>query len=411
MFKQSRVIIAWLVLLLSLIGLFLSSWILIPAPIMPLLVLSVGAREVCPWLLIGNIIILFTAWFLLRDSKRRLALIASLVGLLICGWELTSIQPAQAQMENEIQQQLGKDYLNKIPVEVKAQMRSTPFAFIDSFRGISKGKTRHLEDVPFTTPAGIDLNMEIYQPKEKGIYPALVVIYGGAWRSGSPKTYLDFSQYMAARGYTVFAIDYRHAPRYRYPVQLEDVVASLNFIRQNAAKYEADPERVVLFGRSSGAHLAMLAAYNSNALPVRGVISYYGPVNLTEGYNLPPRPDPINTRMVLEDFLGGVPQQLPKQYQVASPISYVNNKVAPTLLIYGSQDHVVEAKYGRQIYQGLRKEGNTAVLLEIPWAEHGFDAVFNGVSNQLALYYTERFLAWVMNNDNGALSLTIKNTN
>jgi hypothetical protein len=32
-------------------------------------------------------------------------------------------------------------------------------------------------------------------------------------------------------------------------------------------------------------------------------------------------------------------------------------------------------------------------LLEIPWAEHAFDAVFNGPSNQLALYYTERFLA------------------
>ncbi|BAZ14748.1 alpha/beta hydrolase domain-containing protein [Calothrix sp. NIES-4071] len=394
MFKLSRVIVTWLVLLLSLIGLFLSAWILIPAPTMPLLVLSVGAREVCPWLLIGNIITLITAWFLLRRSFRRLALIASLVGLLICGWELISIQPAQAQMENEIQQQLGKDYLTKIPVEAKTNLRSTPFSFADSFLGINKGKTRHLEDVPFTTQRGIDLNMEIYQPPEKGIYPALVVIYGGAWRSGSPKTYLEFNQYMAARGYTVFAIDYRHAPRYRYPVQLEDVVASLGFIRQNAAKYEADPERVVLFGRSSGAHLAMLAAYKSNALPVRGVISYYGPVNLTEGYNDPPHPDPINTRAVLEDFLGGSPQQLPSEYQVASPINYVKDKVAPTLLIYGSQDHVVEAKYGRQIYQGLRKEGNTAVLLEIPWAEHGFDAVFNGVSNQLALYYTERFLAW-----------------
>jgi hypothetical protein len=32
-------------------------------------------------------------------------------------------------------------------------------------------------------------------------------------------------------------------------------------------------------------------------------------------------------------------------------------------------------------------------LLTIPWAEHAFDTVFSGVSNQLALYYTERFLA------------------
>lgn len=400
MFKKSR-LISWLVLLLSLIALFLSAWILIPGPIMPLLVLSVGAREVCPWLLVANTIILFIAWLLLRDYFRRLALTASLIGLLICGWEQASIAPAQAQMENAMRQELGQNYLNKIPAEALSQMRSTPFAFVDSFQGISQGNTRHLEGVTFNTPAGINLGMEIYQPAEKGIYPALVVIYGGAWRNGSFKSYPEFNRYMAARGYTVFAIDYRHAPRYRYPAQLEDVLASLNFIRENATKYEADAERVVLFGRSSGAHLAMLAAYNSNVLPVRGVISYYGPVNLTEGYNNPPHPDPINTRMVLEDFLGGVPQQLPKEYEVASPISYVKNKVAPTLLIYGSQDHVVEAKYGREIYQGLRKQSNTAVLLEIPWAEHGFDAVFNGVSNQLALYYTERFLAWAVKTGNG----------
>lgn len=400
MFKQSR-LISWLLLLLSLITLFLSVWILIPGPIMPLLVLSVGAREVCPWLLIVNIVALFTAWFLLRDSGRRLALTASLIGLLICGWELASVAPAQAQMENAMRQELGQDYLNKIPAEALSQMRNTPFAFVDSFRGISQGKTRHIEGISFNTPAGIELGMEIYHPAEKGIYPALVVIYGGAWRNGSFKSYPEFNRYMAARGYTVFAIDYRHAPRYRYPAQLEDVLASLNFIRENATKYEADAERVVLLGRSSGAHLAMLAAYNSNVLPVRGVINYYGPVNLTEGYNNPPLPDPINTRMVLEDFLGGSPQQLPKQYEIASPISYVKNKVAPTLLIYGSQDHVVEAKYGREIYQGLRKQGNTAVLLEIPWAEHGFDAVFNGVSNQLALYYTERFLAWAVKTGNG----------
>ena len=33
--------------------------------------------------------------------------------------------------------------------------------------------------------------------------------------------------------------------------------------------------------------------------------------------------------------------------------------------------------------------------LEIPWAEHAFDEVFNGPSSQLALFYTERFIAAV----------------
>ena len=44
-------------------------------------------------------------------------------------------------------------------------------------------------------------------------------------------------------------------------------------------------------------------------------------------------------------------------------------------------------------------EGNLAIWLEIPGAEHAFDAVFNGVNHQLTLYYTERFLAWCLKSD------------
>jgi len=57
---------------------------------------------------------------------------------------------------------------------------------------------------------------------------------------------------------------------------------------------------------------------------------------------------------------------------------------------------IVQAECGRSLYEQLRATGKRAVMLEIPWAENAFDAVFNGVSNQLALYYTERFLAWTL---------------
>ena len=94
--------------------------------------------------------------------------------------------------------------------------------------------------------------------------------------------------------------------------------------------------------------------------------------------------------------MGGSPQKLPNEYKIASPISYVTHPLPPTLLVYGSRDNLVQAKFGRQMYQTLQTSGNTAVFLEIPWAEHAFDEVFNGVSNQLALYYTERFIAWAL---------------
>lgn len=58
-------------------------------------------------------------------------------------------------------------------------------------------------------------------------------------------------------------------------------------------------------GRSAGAHLATLTAISTRAIAFRALINYYGRVNLTQGYLYPPIPDPINSRQVLRDFLGG----------------------------------------------------------------------------------------------------------
>ncbi|MDZ8054700.1 MAG: alpha/beta hydrolase fold domain-containing protein [Aulosira sp. ZfuVER01] len=399
MLYKYKIILSWLAILLSITSLFLSSWIIIPAPNMSLLPLGVGAPEISPWLFILNLLSLLLAYLCIyKHQLKRIACIFSLIGLLICSSVFINISPTQMQMAQAIKLGLGENYLAQIPPQFSAKMQTQPFSLVNSFRGIPLGKIRHKTEIIFATPAGVPLEMQVYQPPKVGKYPALVVIYGGAWRSGNPGANPEFNQYMAAHGYTVFAIDYRHAPKYQFPAQLDDVRTALNFIRQHAAEYEADAENMALLGRSAGAHLAMLAAYQLDGPPICAVVSYYGPVNLTEGYNTPPRPDPIDTRAVLKAFMGGSPQELPQQYQIASPINYVNRPLPPTLLVYGSRDHLVEARFGRQMYENLHRSGRTGILLEIPWAEHAFDAVFNGVSNQLALYYTERFLAWALFN-------------
>ena len=68
----------------------------------------------------------------------------------------------------------------------------------------------------------------------------------------------------------------------------------------------------------------------------------------------------------------------------------------PSLLLYGGRDHVVLPRYGAMLDARLRAAGAISVLLELPWAEHAFDAITNGPSGQLSLYYTERFLAWAL---------------
>jgi acetyl esterase/lipase len=392
-----RVIYQSLALLLSGVGLFLSSWIVIPAPTFPLLTLGVGAPEVSPWLLVLNAIALVLVRVNLRPSLlKRLALGASLIGLFLSVLPLVQLPATQHRMAAAMVDGLGADYMAGIPSAVQRQMRSHPFVLADVFRGINPGKCRYTGGIRFATLNGVPLNLDIYRPPLVGQYPALVVLYGGGWQKGSPSLNPGFSRYMAARGYTVFAIDYRHAPRYQFPTQLHDVRAALSFIQQHAVEYETDPTRLALLGRSAGGHLAMLAAYQPDALPVRAVVTYYGPFNLTQGYREPPNPDPLNVRAVLEAFLGGSPDELPEQYAKASPVSYVTRPLPPTLLVHGSRDHIVEVRFAKAMYKRLRAVGSTSILLEIPWAEHAFDAIFQGPSNQLALYYTERFLAWAL---------------
>ena len=377
-------------------------WIIIPAPIFSLLPFSVGAPEISPGLIIfnGSLLLLGGLRFWLGKSRQPrlfiLTLCISGFALVLSAAPLLQFPSAQQQAQQAIESSLGKDYLANISPASIANMRSQPLMIAEIGSGIPAPAVRIDRQIPFANPDGVPLNLNIYRPLKVGKYPAIISIYGGAWQRGSPDSDENFNRYIAAQGYVVWAISYRHAPAYRFPTQSADVRLALTYIQKHAAENETDLDRVALIGRSAGSQLAMLAGYRDPPFPIRAVIGYYGPVNLTAGYEHVPTPDPIESRVTLRKFLGGTPTELPELYRQASPISAVTAALPPSLLIYGGKDRIVEAKYGNYLATQLRSQGNTAVFIEIPGADHAFDAVFSGMSNQLALYYTERFLAWAL---------------
>lgn len=385
----------WISFILSLAGLFLSSWVLIPAPNYSLLPLAVGAPEISPLLLLGNGAVLLLT-LSLRRLKNRPALACSLVAVGLSSLPLLQLPGTLTQAKAAFEHTFGPIALAQVPADQVRGMRPSPFSAATLFQGIGVPSIK--PDRPLLATAdGGQLPLEIYRPATPGLHPTIVAIYGGAWQRGSPAQTAQFSRYLVAQGYTVVALNYRHAPQYRFPTQLQDVQAGLAFVRREAKTYGIDLNRIALMGWSSGAHLAMLAAYQPDAMPIRSVVSYYGPIDLIEGYRNPPFPDPIDTRAVLEAFLGGNPEQVPDLYKQASPIQFVRPHLPPTLLIYGARDHLVKAQFGQLLHDRLQARGNTSFLLLLPWAEHAFDAVFRGMGNQVALYYTERFLAATMN--------------
>jgi acetyl esterase/lipase len=411
-----RTIRQWLLLIFCAITFGLSAWIIIPAPIFTLLPLSVGTPEISPLLLMISLMgliasLLPTLKFNRIDHKwqwldwqrlswkhwrSRLALAFSVAALILSALPLVQWPMANQAADRAFLQTLGPDYLAQVPAAVLTGMRSSPFVLTDLGRKLAYPAIRETLDIPFAQPQGVPLTMNSYRPAAPGRYPAIVTLYGGAWQRGKPAQDAAFNRYIAAQGYAVWAIDYRHAPQHRFPAQIEDVKTALTFIQQHAAEYDTDMSRVALMGRSAGAQLAMLAAYRDSPIPIRAVVDYYGPVDLTAGYYDLPMPDPINSRAILESFLGGPPPQFAERYRQASPLNAVGPGLPPSLLIYGGRDHIVELRFGRHLAETLTAQGNQAVFIEIPWADHAFDAVFSGLSNQMALYYTERFLAWAL---------------
>ena len=392
------ILLATLPIALSSVGLFLSLWIVLPAVNAAVLPLTVGTPEISPWLIVGNVVAIAVS-----ASVRTYPLWKGSVAIALLALGLSSLPLLQLPF---VVRHTSANFQQTLGVNVDADFRDRPlpvrhhpFSLADALRGIPTSAVIHDPAIPFANPEGVRLTLDIYRPAHaSGLAspnPTLVAIYGGAWQRGSSENNSEFNRYMASRGYTVVAMNYRHAPQFRFPAQLDDVQAALAWICDRAEQYDIDRDRLAVVGRSAGAQLAMLLGYSPES-KIRAVVNFYGPVNLANGYRFPPTPDPIATRPTLEAFLGGTPDEFPDLYRQASPISYVRENLPPSLLIYGGRDLVVQAKYGRVLAEKLADTGNTAVWVEIPWADHVFDTVFNGVSSQLSLYYIERFLAWTL---------------
>ena len=111
MFYPIRAVLPWLALLLSSTSLFLSSWIVIPAPTMSVLPLGVGAPELSPWLVILNVIAVGVSWFGRHESwLQRGTLGASLLGLLLSVLPLVQLPATEQQMSGVMRDTLGANY-------------------------------------------------------------------------------------------------------------------------------------------------------------------------------------------------------------------------------------------------------------------------------------------------------------
>ncbi len=355
--------------------LLLSVMTVLPPLNMAMLVLAVGVTELSPLLTLAALLWLPVAVALLHRARPLQA--AAGVALLLAA--MLSLRPLARFAETA--------------QGAAAQLGGAPRAFSlrDMLRGAPTGSGVTERVVRYTAVDGSPLALRLYR-KAAGARPTVVVLYGGAWRAGNPTQGARVSRALAALGYTVAAIDYRHAPAHRFPAQRDDVRRSLALLHDSASAWGIDTGRIALVGRSAGGHLAELAAFGPGASRVRAVVALYAPFDLVRGYEEPPAPDPLDVRAVLRDFLGGTPTEHEAAYRAASPATFVRPGVPPVLLLYGARDHAVLPSFNWQAAEALRAAGVPVVQIEVPWAEHGFDLAPGGLGAQLGYDAIVRFL-------------------
>ena len=387
----------WVLVSVSAVLVLIAVTTVIPPFSMSMIALHIVATEGGTWLLVvaGLILVVTSVPSVHRRLRLASAIQAGIASILVM-IPLFSIPHTIRSVDAEFDRACGSEWLAHLSSTQLGSMRTTHFSVRDSLLGIPHDA---VTQTSLTIPSaeGLPLAAIRYGEATPGKpRPLVVAIHGGGWHGGSIDEGASCHRYLAAHGYLVYAIDYRFVPNTRFPGQLHDMQVALSWIAAHAAESGGDPTRIVLMGRSAGAQLALLAAYAGQNHSIRAVVSWYGPTDLASGYRKPPRPDPLDVRTLIGDYLGGGPDDEQALYQQASPISYATHPLPPTLLIAAGSDQGVRINFQRQMRDRLVTTGTTVALLELPWAEHAFDRLANGPGAQVSLYYLERFLAWSM---------------
>lgn len=185
------------------------------------------------------------------------------------------------------------------------------------------------------------LHFDAFINTKKKKNPAVILIHGGGWRSGNKSQMQFIGKEIAAKGYSCFAIEYRLSLEAKYPDGVIDVKNAIKFIKDNATKFNVDPNKIAVLGCSSGGQMAALIGTTNNyplfedknfksrssskvhaIIDVDGVLAFKHPES-SEGD-------------MAAFWLGGKSDEIPENWKNASALSHTDKNTPPVLYICSS---------------------------------------------------------------------------
>jgi acetyl esterase/lipase len=371
---------------------------------------------------------LLSGLFAILGFKRRdwLLALVSFVGTAVAAKHVIEVTTPREANFVEV---FGQDWQQRIPAGLWHRLRRR--SWYPYYRRRPQGP-RHLDVIYGTgSDSGQPLHADILRPPPGVAHTGVAMIFahGGGWLFGTKNIEkFPYFQRLVSQGHVVMDINYSLAPHSSIPGMVRDLKQAILWLKQEAAAFGVNSERVVLTGQSAGAHLSLLAAYTPNQpyfqpngpggdTSVSGVVSYHGPADMVALYHdiqtrfvqrVPDRLVSVLDRALkpfsghggsltsgLAGIIGGRPDEIPDLYRLISPVTYVSVTCPPTLLIQGTHDALVDHQEVERLYRLLKDAGAPVLYVPLANCGHAFECILPRFSPpaQTAAYYMERFLA------------------
>ena len=217
-------------------------------------------------------------------------------------------------------------------------------------------------------------------------FPLVVYVQGSAWHRQNIFEHLAHMMRVCQQGFAVAMVEYRPSEVAPFPAQVQDAKTAIRFLRSRAGEYPIDPDRIALWGDSSGAHTAVMAGvtgdrepdselYREHSAQVCCIVDWYGPMDISK-MNLVPSTQDHTGPDSPEGYLIGRKNVLENPALAAAtvPMNYLRADVPtpPVLILHGSRDHLVHFSQSCLLYERLRELGKGAELYKLDGAYHGF---------------------------------------
>ncbi|MDP4117981.1 MAG: alpha/beta hydrolase [Bacillota bacterium] len=204
--------------------------------------------------------------------------------------------------------------------------------------------------------------LEVYKADALGarICDALLVIPGGGYEFCSDREGEPIALSFLAKGINTFVLHYSVGEKAKFPRPLIEVSKAMKYIKDNAAKYNIDPERVFVTGFSAGGHLCASLGTLWHTKEI------YDEIDMPYGYNKPKAVIPIypvisgivkGTHMGSFYNILGTNTPTKEELEKYSLEKYVDEKTVPMFLVHTAEDSLVSVRNSLVMAQALTDAG------------------------------------------------------